>query len=205
MTADGDIRLTDLIRIYDDALDPDLCRRVIELFEADADGRFRRRGQSTWIENIVTRNPRPEWRDVEKAFVDNMVLHLKDFACVPPARMLSRKISGAFEHLKIKKYRAGETTADYFPKHFDAFDHKTCVRMVAFLWYLNTLEEGGDTVFPVLGSRIAPRTGRLVVFPPMWMYEHAGEPPKSADKYIVTSYLNFQDPEDAFRFSYPIR
>jgi len=205
MTADADLRLTDLIRVYDDALDPALCRRVIELFEADTDGQFRRRRQSTWVENIVTRNPRPEWREIEKALVDNMVLHLQDYANVPPARIFSRKIAGAFEHLKIKKYMVGESTSDHFPVHFDAFDHKTSVRIVAFLWYLNTLEEGGETVFPVLGSRVAPKTGRLVIFPPMWMYEHSGDPPVSAHKYIVTSYLNFQDPEDAFRFSYPIR
>ncbi len=205
MSADGDLRLTELIRVYDDAIDPALCRRAIELFEQDTDGQFRRPRQGTWVENIVTRNPRPEWRELEKAFVENMVRHLRDYASVPQARMLSRKISGAFEHLKIKKYRAGETSADHFPLHFDAFDHKTSVRIVAFLWYLNTLDEGGETVFPVLGPRIAPREGRLVVFPPMWMYEHSGEPPLSADKYIVTSYLNFQDPEDAFRFSYPIR
>lgn len=205
MKPEGDARLTDLIRVYDDALDPGLCRRAIDLFEADTEGQFRRPRQDTWTENIITRNPLPEWREVEKALVENMVRHLREFAGAPQARMLARKLPGAFEHLKIKKYRAGGSGGDHFPLHFDAFDHKTSVRIVAFLWYLNTLEEGGETVFPVLGPRIAPRAGRLVVFPPMWMYEHQGEPPVSADKYIVTSYLNFQDPEDAFRFSYPIR
>jgi len=37
----------------------------------------------------------------------------------------------------------------------------------------------------------------------MWMFEHSGEPPVRNDKYIVTSYLNFRDPQDVFRFSYP--
>jgi prolyl 4-hydroxylase len=205
MSADGSVKLNDLIRVYDDALDVELCGRVIELFEADTEGQFRRPRQDTWVENIMTRNPRSEWREVEKAFVMNMVSCLRDYASAPAARMLGRKISGAFEHLKIKKYLAGASSGDHFPLHFDAFDHKTCVRIIGFLWYLNTVEEGGETVFPVLGPRIAPRAGRLVMFPPMWMYEHLGEPPVSADKYIVTSYLCFQDPDDAFRFSYPIR
>jgi len=205
MSSDGDFRLTDLIRVYEQALDADLCRRVIEVFEKDREGQFRRPRQDTWVENIITRNPRPEWREIEKAFVENMIKHLRDYASTPATRMLARKIPGAFEHLKVKKYQAGESGSDHFPLHFDAFDHKTSVRIVAFLWYLNGVEEGGETVFPVLGPRIAPREGRLVVFPPMWMYEHSGDPPLSGDKYIVTSYLNFQDPEDAFRFSYPIR
>ena len=60
-------------------------------------------------------------------------------------------------------------------------------------------------LFPVLGSRVSPKTGRLLMMPPHWMFEHTGEPPVSGDKYILTSYLNFRDPEDDFRFSYPLR
>lgn len=205
MSSEGNARLTDLIKVYDHALEPEVCRRVIELFEADEAGQFRRPRQDTWTEYLITGSPRPEWRELERLFVENMVRHLREYATAPQARMLGLKASRAFEHLKVKKYRAGESGKDHFPVHVDAYDHKTSVRIVAFLWYLNTVEEGGDTLFPVLGQRIAPREGRLIVFPPMWMYEHSGEPPGSGDKYIVTSYLNFQDPEDAFRFSYPVR
>jgi hypothetical protein len=204
MTTEGDVRLTDLIRVYDDALDAQQCERVIELFEADTEGQFQRKKQNTWIENIMTRNPLGEWRELERMFIENMVGHLRDYSAMPQARVLARKGPRAFEHLKIKKYRAGEPNPHHFPLHYDAFDHQTSVRILGFLWYLNSVEEGGDTVFPVLGHRVSPRAGRLVVFPPMWMFEHSGEPPVRDAKYIVTSYLNFRDPQDVFRFSYPL-
>jgi len=205
MSSEGNVRLSDLIQVYDDALPSEVCRRVIELFESDTKGQFRRPRQNTWTEYLITGNSLPEWRVLERTFIEVMVRCLRAYSAVAPARMLALKASRAFEHLKIKKYEAGKTVTDHFPVHVDAYDHKTCVRILAFLWYLNTVDEGGDTVFPVIGERIAPREGRLVVFPPLWMYEHSGEPPASGHKYIVTSYLNFQDPEDAYRFSYPVR
>jgi len=29
------------------------------------------------------------------------------------------------------------------------------------------------------------------MFPPYWMYQHAGLPPRSNDKYIISTYLLF--------------
>lgn len=205
MSDSHELRLTDLIRVYDDALDPALCARIVELFEADPEQQFQRGRQRTWIEYLITRNANPQWRDIERTLVDNMVRHLADYATIPAASMLARKAPRAFEHLKIKKYEAGSPEPHHFPLHIDVFDHKTSVRTLAFLWYLNTVEEGGETVFPVLGTRVAPKAGRLLMMPPHWMFEHVGEAPVSTDKYVLTSYLNFRDPEDDFRFSYPLR
>ena len=204
MTTDQGFRLAELIRVYDNALDDEVCQRVIDLFESDPEGQFRREDQGTWIEYIITRNQRPEWRDIERRFVDNMVLYLKEYTAHPAARMLGLRAPRAFEHLKLKKYQAGNRE-DHFPPHVDAYDKKSSVRSVGFLWYLNTVTEGGETEFPVIGPSIAPKMGRLVMLPPMWMYEHIGQPPVSGDKIIVTSYLNFRDPNDDLLFSYPLR
>ena len=91
MTTEGDVRLTDLIRVYDDALDAQHCERVIELFEADTEGQFQRKKQNTWIENIMTRNPLGEWRELERMFIENMVRYLREYSAMPEARVLARK------------------------------------------------------------------------------------------------------------------
>ena len=59
------------------------------------------------------------------------------------------------------------------------------------IWYLNDVETGGETNFPQLETSVRPQAGRLLVFPPYWMYQHEGLPPVSGDKYIVSSYLLF--------------
>ncbi len=202
---DGGPRLADLVRIYDHALDAEFCEQVLARFEGDPRNHFRRPGQSTWTEYLITHRPEPEWKAVERVFIKSMTDALADYVRQPAARSLGRKFSRAFEHLKLKRYSPSSGDGDHFPLHVDVFDAKTSVRVLAFLWYLNDVAEGGETRFPALGLSIPPRQGRLVVMPPVWMYEHQGEPPRSGDKVIVTSYLNFQDPEDAWRYSYPIR
>ncbi len=201
----GGPRLADLVRVYDDALDASFCDHVIELVGNDPDNQFRRPGQSTWTEYLITHRPEPEWKAVEQVFLKSMAVALRDYAAQPAARSLGARFPSAFEHLKLKRYEASMGDGDHFPLHVDAFDAKTSVRVLAFLWYLNDVVDGGQTDFPALGVKVAARRGRLLVLPPLWMYEHRGEAPRSGDKFIVTSYLNFRDPEDAWRFSYPIR
>ena len=61
-------------------------------------------------------------------------------------------------------------------------------RVITYLWYLNTVEEGGETEF--WGTHtIKPETGKLLLFPASWTYPHRGKMPISHDKYIITVWL----------------
>ncbi len=94
--------------------------------------------------------------------------------------------------LIMKRYQPAK--AEQFQLHFDAVNH-LAHRYLVMLWYLNDVAEGGETHFPQLELSVAPKAGRLVVFPPYWMYQHEGLPPVSGDKYIVSTYLLFTDPQ----------
>jgi hypothetical protein len=54
--------------------------------------------------------------------------------------------------------------------------------------YLNETD-GGETVFPNLDLVVEPRAGKCIAFPPLWMFPHAGQPPRSRPKYILHTYL----------------
>lgn len=65
-------------------------------------------------------------------------------------------------------------------------------RAITYLWYLNDVEEGGETVF--FGDyKIKPKAGKLIFFPASWCYPHTGKMPLSSNKYIITGwlYVNF--------------
>ena len=203
--ATGDVRLSELVRVYDGALPASVCQRIIDLFEGDPERQFRRAQQNTWVEYTVTQSPLPVWREIERTLIRNMADHIKDYSRMPAARMLGLRGPRSFEQLMIKKYETGRETPDGFPEHFDAYNVRTSIRLLGFLWYLNDVATGGETDFAVLGKRIPPRTGRLVLLPPMWMYSHSGLTPVSNPKYIVTSYLTFRDPDHELRFAYPLR
>jgi len=61
-------------------------------------------------------------------------------------------------------------------------------RVITFLWYLNTVEEGGETSFGE-ELKIKPEMGKLLLFPASWTFPHAGKMPISSDKYIITGWL----------------
>ena len=61
-------------------------------------------------------------------------------------------------------------------------------RVITFLWYLNTVEEGGETSFGE-DFKIKPEIGKLLLFPASWTYPHAGKMPISSNKYIITGWI----------------
>ena len=95
----------------------------------------------------------------------------------------------AFEQFRIKHYRNDGN--DQFDTHVDASTHETSKRFFAFFWYLNDVEEGGETEFTNFTLKIKPKKGTLFMFPPLWMYPHRGNPPISNDKYLLSSYLHY--------------
>jgi hypothetical protein len=96
--------------------------------------------------------------------------------------------SHAFEQFRLKKYN--NDGHDQFDVHVDVQDYASARRYLAFLWYLNDVQEGGDTVFK--DFIVHPQRGRVLIFPPLWMFPHKGEPPISGPKYILSGYLHYK-------------
>jgi len=38
---------------------------------------------------------------------------------------------------------------------------------------------------------IKPKKGTLIIFPPLWMFPHKGNPPISESKYLLSTYLHY--------------
>lgn len=183
--------LTRFVQCFDNALDAQMCAQMVASFERLAHFHSRNgRGvmgqlnQSAWTELNISKvgDAQLELFFRNQVFqylgLYNKLLNLT--VPVPPRERL--------ENLRIKRYFV--EGGDQFQPHFDSLDH-TSNRYLVFLWYLNDVLEGGETDFPDLGLRVGARAGRLLVFPPYWMFQHAGLPAKSNDKYILSTYLLF--------------
>ena len=70
----------------------------------------------------------------------------------------------------------------------DIGDKSGTCRILTYLFYLNTIDEGGETEF-IDGTKIKPEKGKLLIFPATWPYVHKGNMPVSSNKYIVTGWL----------------
>jgi prolyl 4-hydroxylase len=179
------------VRCYDAALTPDFCVQMVNEFERSShlhatNGRGHHPGikDSTWVELNLTPIADKAFLGFFHAQIDT---YLAEYNKSVPLT-LAVPSRPAIDDLRIKRYRVSND--DHFEPHFDAIDIKSH-RYLVFLWYLNDVSEGGETEFVDLGIKIQARAGRLLMFPPYWMFQHAGLPPRSNDKYIVSTYLMF--------------
>jgi 2-oxoglutarate-Fe(II)-dependent oxygenase superfamily protein len=197
--------LRHFVRVYDDTLPAALCRKLIENFHVlqrfqHYNGRNLRRGleESEWTELNVTRFADAGFRAEFQERIDAALGRYNADVGLPIAIPNSRVSSD----LILKRYRPGG--AERFQLHFDAIHH-VANRYLVVLWYLNDVVAGGETRFPQLELSVAPRTGRLLVFPPYWMFQHEGTPPLSGEKYILSTYLLFNLPPTPTPTSSPLQ
>lgn len=183
--------LRHFIRVYDDDLDEAFCRRLVDSFHAlprfhEANGKGYRGGleDSAWTELNVTRMADAGFKGFFRARLDAALeRYNRDVGLAIPIPNSPKSAD-----FILKRYR--KASGEQFQPHFDSI-YDVSNRFLVFLWYLNDVASGGATRFPQLEVSVEPRRGRLLMFPPYWMYQHAGLPPESDDKYILSTYLLF--------------
>jgi len=87
----------------------------------------------------------------------------------------------------IKKYNKGD---GYFHWHKDmGGDMLTFSRQLVIQFYLNDVEEGGETGFYYQDIEYKPEKGTVLIFPAGFTHKHRGKMPISGDKYIMNLWL----------------
>ena len=74
--------------------------------------------------------------------------------------------------------------------HCEHSHYVYCDRVLAWMFYLNNIELGGETEFLHQKCRIKPEKGKLVIFPAAFTHCHRGNPPLKDTKYVVTGWFN---------------
>jgi prolyl 4-hydroxylase len=173
--------LADHVVSFPDALPPAVCEALIARFEASADQESRQRDAGHSFDQLdITRC----WPDQSQLLMQLFVSYFARYREAVAAEFWPPAF--AFENLRIKRYLPNGR--DAFPPHVDVMDHAAAKRFMTAMIYLNA-PAGGETVFPGLGLSIQPEAGKLLAFPPIWLFPHAGLPPRSSPKYILHTYL----------------
>lgn len=189
--------LSHYIRTYDHNLAPSLCQQLIQSFASLSrfhrqNGRERRSelAESAWTELNVTKLSDGDFQGMFRTFIDRALeRYNRDLGLTIPLPN-----TPFVSDLVMKRYRPA--AQEGFQLHFDAANIVSN-RYLVVLWYLNDVAEGGETAFPQLDIKVEARAGRLLIFPPYWMYQHEGRPPLSGEKYILSCYLLFEVPQAA--------
>ena len=184
------VDLDDLIHVYENALDSKTCDFLVTVFDnaSHLHESVENEGKPNFTQFNLTKNKNTtdelnkvhnhlikkvnKYRDLYYEFVDSRVFPSEH----------------SFEQFRIKRYNTGGE--DRFDTHVDVADYSSARRFLSFMFYLNDVSEGGETVFR--DRKITPKKGSLLVFPPLWMYPHRGDPPISNPKYIMSTYLHYK-------------
>lgn len=184
------VDLNDLIQIYENSLEPEACDFLIQFFEGQPQlqEKIENDSKPNFTQLNLTENCKIS-RDID--LMHNEIIK-KAFAYRDKYyEYMDKRVfpeSHAFEQFRIKRYNPGGD--DMFDTHVDVQDYSSARRFLSYLWYLNDVDDGGKTIFT--GLSITPKKGTLIMFPPLWMFPHKGEPPLSGPKYILTGYLHYK-------------
>ena len=175
--------LRDFIRVYDDGLDPQVCQDLI-----------------TFFENHPNKVPGTVWNnELQRRAVDLSVkkalqVRLEDGSSED--RMFAQVVGDNLQRFaaEMEYYPkvAGVTDTGYDMKRYDANDGFYAWHcdhfLITMIFYLNDVEEGGETEF-VFDYKVAPKEGRVLIFPSSFVYPHRGIMPVSGPKYTVTTFI----------------
>lgn len=93
----------------------------------------------------------------------------------------------------------------YFYYHSEFYPHPndpgqdSLHRVLLWMFYLNDVDNGGETEFYYQQKSIKPKQGTLVIAPAFFTHTHRGNKPESGDKYILTSWLLYRQARELYR------
>jgi hypothetical protein len=193
--------IKDYIKVYDDALDPEFCESLISDFENKTDNQISTGNSTPFVKTIEGKLLYKKFTEVDFGLFQDWNVKYGDFLKKQlmkytdlylnelkyPSHLRQEKYT--YEAFRIKRYLPNSN--DRIDEHTDATDMGLCRRYLSLFWYLNDVDDGGETLFTSINYYVKPKRGRLVVFPPNFMFPHAGRPVLSGTKYLLHSYLQF--------------
>lgn len=182
-----------LYEVFDNVLTPEFCQKVISRFDLDhrsLPGVVGDQGVRLDIKQSLDLriSAHEDWKEYDDVFFKTLLKYLPSFQSSWVYENFEETGSNYDQGFQIQKT---ETDQIGYKWHND-FYIEMCngcpsYRYITYIFYMNDVQEGGETEFWE-GTKIKPKTGRLLLFSSDWHHIHRGLPPISNTKYIVTGW-----------------
>ena len=106
---------------------------------------------------------------------------------------------------RLQRYMKGK---GYYRVHCDGdiwTKGQSQTRILGFVLYLNTVDIGGETIFPDNEVRVRAHAGDIAMFPSNWTHPHVGAVPISDDKWIISTFIECDVPQPYSPYLLPNR
>jgi len=189
-----------LIQVYDNVIDEVSCKELINKFE-NSHEYF----ETVHVEDDnnrisfeqITLVDHEEWASVQNGMLELFQDYILHYKVDTDVTKIQWPETYGYEAIRMKRYLNNDY--DRFDPHVDVMNYPTAKRFLAFFIYLNDVDEGGETEFlhikkpgTYIPFKVEPKQGRLLMFPPMWPWLHAGHKPISGMKYLLHSYCHYE-------------
>lgn len=196
-----DDRYQDFIGRFDGQISPETCQGLIALFN-DAhkrklthEGRTglrvmkKRKDSVDLSSNRITDVLQKKYGAHIQAFFDQLsAAHQEYLHRFPGLQDPSTHPHGVWE-FNIQRYYPGGQA--YHSWHYESAAPQASDRLLAWMSYLNDVDEGGETEFLYQEIKMQPREGRTLIWPAGFTHTHRGLPAKSGVKFIITGWFRF--------------
>ena len=184
-----------------DALTPEFCDEIIKIFKDNKESQYdgvtyaglddkikKTRDLMLGIDNY-------KFKNIINFINDNLMMMIKEFF----DGLYEGKSYNDFSIISDKLFLEQGLLIQHYEQNLGKFIYHNdwkhsnkdkSQRILTFIYYLNTVEEGGETEFFGGTEKIKPEKGKLVFFPATWTYPHRGNIPISSEKYIITGWLH---------------
>ena len=172
-----------------------LCDELVSFFAAHEEKQ--EPGQSAGGVNLeaknsidISVNPRdldlPGYKSV-KEYINCLYACYEDYLKEFPflASTMPQTDIGSFN---IQKYLPG---GHFKLPHTERTSIQNSFRVLAFMTYLNDVEDGGSTTFVHQNMEVQPERGKTLIWPAEWTHAHLGNIVNSGEKYIITGWMHF--------------
>lgn len=176
------MQLSDLIKTYDDVIPKHIRESLIKKFDlVNPTREFNERTykfKEVFIQNHLDMF-RDEFSFSFKAFNECVYKYKQELKI----KYFPEK--HGYEVFRLKRYKGGD---GHFKPHVDVYGTDSMKRFFTFFCYIN---DGGGTRFTDLDITVDSKPGRLLLFPPMWMFPHEAIVSDTEDKYLLHTYLHY--------------
>ena len=191
------------ISIYDNALTSAECKFIRDYHDGD-DYILSIRQEGMTLDDTV----RKQWKDshdrymamyIEGAYqnngINNIIAksikeHIEKYKEEnPELNLLDKWVIR--DNYNLQKYSTGGGYHILHCENYNTGKHRT--NILAWMYYLNTVREGGGTYFANFDLTVNAVEGRLVIWPAYWTHFHKGIVSKTYEKYIATGWFCLHD------------
>ena len=174
--------------------DTDMCDEIVNFFEANPSdqgvgaigGGVDESQKKTTDIPIKPKQLEQEKYKIFKTYINNVVNCFNDYKEQWPFLNTIKGMEiGTFN---LQKYSPG---GHFSAVHTERASSSTMHRVLAFMTYLNDVEEGGETSFHYYDINVQPKKGKTIIWPAEWTHAHSGGLVKQGCKYIATGWIQF--------------